>query len=461
MTTTQPASGIFNPSVERLSREGLLGLQARRLRQQVAYLWQNNAFYRRRWQAAGVSPDQIQTVADYVARVPLIRKADLIADQEAQPPFGERLGVPRDALILTHITSGTSGKGQEAYGVTNADLHYGGQCWAYGLHWAGVRKGDTTFNLFPFGTFAAGTSFHEGARMLGTNNFSVAVLYDTRTLLERMRRFAARFVIVTPPYLLRLVAQAREFGHRLPDDFPDLRAIMVATEPYPIPWALDMQALWGATLHEMYGSTQQLTQLASTCELGAVPNGRRGFLHALEHLTLVEVLDPQTERQVAPGEAGELVISTLGREASPVMRYATGDRVTWLDERHCPCGRPFAGFEAGTISRYDDMLKIKGVNVWPAAVDAVVLARPEVDEYNARVYIAEAGREEVVVSVEFVPDLPAERQPAILQELERELHYQTGLHMRVDCPPGGVRRFEFKSRRWLDERQQGLDVKAL
>lgn len=450
----------YNPSIERLTRDELLGLQAQRLRYQVGYLWESNPFYRERWQQAGVAVDDVRSAADIV-RLPLVRKQDFLADQQADPPYGRRLGVPRDRLVLTHITSGTSGQGQEAYGVTAADLEYGGHCWAYGLTWAGVRRGDVAFNLFPFATYAAGTSAHQGMQILGCNTFSVAVLYDTRTVLERLRRFDAAFLLTTPPYLQTLTATAREMGLDTRTDFPALRAIMLATAAYGVQWAADMQDLWGVTLHEMYGSSQQLTHLGSTCDRGALPGGRRGVLHCLEHYTVVEVVDPESGEHVAPGEIGELVISTLTREASPAVRFATGDSVTYLPAGACDCGLPFAGLEAGTISRYDDMLKIKGVNVWPQAIDEVVLSHADVEEYRGRVFIGPGGRERAEVSVQFRSDVADGRCEALCAEFVELLRRRTTLHFGVVRHGGSYERFAFKARRWTDERQAGLDVKTL
>jgi phenylacetate-CoA ligase len=182
------------------------------------------------------------------------------------------------------------------------------------------------------------------------------------------------------------------------------------------------------------------------------------MIHLLEDRVYCEVVDRATGEPVGPGEEGELVITPLQAEASPLLRFATGDRVRWLPPEACGCGRPFAGLEAGTITRFDDMLKIKMVNVWPDAIDAVVLTPAEVVEYEGEVRVdPTTGREEAVVSVEFHRETAPERRTALLDGLAAQLRERVGLHFAVREHDGpslldGTRDGLLKRRRWTDRR---------
>jgi phenylacetate-CoA ligase len=178
-------------------------------------------------------------------------------------------------------------------------------------------------------------------------------------------------------------------------------------------------------------------------------------MHLFEWTVHYEVLDPETLEPVASGEEGELYVTTMDREASPTLRFKTGDRARWFawDDCSCGCGMALDAIEAGTVGRLDDMLKIKGVNVWPAAVDDVVLAAPGVEDYHALVTVDDRGRHEVVLSVAFTrPGDPA--TPDVLRRLDEDLRSRVGIKFKIDeVPRSALSQYEFKARRWTDERQ--------
>jgi len=446
----------YSPAIETLSVDELAALRWKKLRYHLEHTYRTNAFYRRLWERHGVRPEDIRTLDDYRGRVPLVRKQDLLNDQQAPPPFGTRIGVPPEQLAGIYWTSGTTGIGQELYGHTTADTFYYGHTWTHGLYWAGVRRGDRFFNCWPgtVGQLAGPDSMTRGLMLLGANAIHVGT-QSTDDKLKHMRRFSPQHLAAVPAYLQRLTAACEEAGLVPREAFPDLQSIVLATEAYSADWARQMEEIWGARLQEMYGSTQQGGGLAFTCERGAVPDGRHGQMHILEHLSYVEVLHPETREPVGEGEEGEIVLTTLTRDASTLLRFATDDKVVYLPGGSCPCGRPFAAFLAGNISRYDDMLKIRMVNVWPSAVDAVLFAYPEVAEYQGRVFLNDAGQETVTVRVELKPTTPPDRREPLRAELERQLRGQVGTRMDVVEADEPLPRFEFKVRRWTDERKQG------
>ncbi|MBI5828842.1 MAG: hypothetical protein HZB20_04725 [Chloroflexi bacterium] len=174
---------------------------------------------------------------------------------------------------------------------------------------------------------------------------------------------------------------------------------------------------------------------------------------------LYEIVDPETGEPVQPGEEGEVVLTNLFREGSPLVRFRTNDRVRYLPHNTCTCGRPTNCIEAGTIARYDDMIKIRTQNVWPEAVDATIFAHSELEEYQGRVYVDERGREQVDVRIEFKPrPLSEEAKRQILADTAAELRRVVGVSMNLsEAPPGSLERFVFKTRRWTDERKKGLE----
>lgn len=446
--------------LETSSRERIKTLQWLKLKKQLDYVYNRIPFYKELCDRHQVSPEQIRSWDDFFARWPIIRKADLIKDQTEHPPWGTRMGMPVTEAVETHVTSGTTGQGQEVYLSSPEDAEYLGSCWAAHLYWAGMRKGDMIANLWPLATMAASLSMTRGLVKLGANPLHLA-LFDSRTKLEKyLTRFPVKFMITVPAYLTRLSLLCREMGIEPRRDIPHLKGIVISTEAHPISWAQQAQEFWGATIYESYGLTQQGAALAGSCEGGVVPGGKRGVLHLTEYYTLVEVVHRDKLTPVNSGEEGEPIITTLERKGAPLIRFRTEDKIIYLSYKECPCNRPFDAFQAGTIARYDDMMKLKGVNIWPLAVDEVVLTKKEVDEYNGLVYLAEDGAEVAEVRLAFKQEagLNQEQKGGLISLLEQELRAKTGIRMLVkEVSASELERFEFKPRRWSDLRKKGLE----
>jgi phenylacetate-CoA ligase len=221
-----------------------------------------------------------------------------------------------------------------------------------------------------------------------------------------------------------------------------------------------MEESWGTVLHDIYGSTQLNLNYAVTCKYGVVPDGEFGYYHLADYFALVEVLDKDTDQPVKYGEWGEPVVTTFSRKAMPLIRFRSNDRVRLLPPGLCDCGRDSSAiWEVGTISRYDDMIKIKATNVWPQTVDEAVFSFDEIDEYNGRAYITDAGQEVAKVHLEFKQMALDEKAKAdIIGRLGQRIKEMTQVTMKiVEVPYGTLPRFEYKVRRWTDERIEGLE----
>ena len=444
------------PQIEQLDRKELLAVQWYKLRSQLEHLWATNPFHRHRLQAAGLSgPDEIASLDAFRALVPFSAKADHIADQDGSPPYGTRLGVEVSQLATHCLTAGTSGKGQEVYGFTRLDLELTASDTAQLFHWAGLEPGDRLLGLTPVGYNLAGWATIFAAEKAGLVCYMVDPL-TSPARLAFMRRFTPDgFFLTTPSHLTRLAVLAKEAGLVPTRDLANLKAILISGENFPIAWALAMEEFWGCAVKETYGAMPYGFTSAVCEEPVYRTDTARGCMHLGEHTVLVEVLRPGTNEHVDPGERGELVVTQLHREASPVLRYRSADSAVYLGTDACPCGRPLAAIESGTIGRYDDMMKIRANNIWPMTIDDIVLAHPAVAEYRGQVYLNDDGKDDVVITVALQPEdraRPAADRAAIMDELSRRLKDGTNLTMRIEEVPD-LPEFEYKARRWTDDRQ--------
>jgi phenylacetate-CoA ligase len=449
------------PDVESLDRETFEAMQWQRLRNLVDALYIHNPFYRDRLRAAGVTPEGIRSRAD-LARIPTITKEDLLADQEDSPPYGRRLGVPeRDVQRIT-MSGGTSGIGREIQPLTKSDLETVARQSARALRWAGLKERDILAFNVGVSNHNGGWAFLLGAEVSGRAPYLIGHESFAKRL-ELMSIFGADGLWGTPSALNGLCVAARELGTTPRELVPNLRFVLMGAEAYPVEFAERMREEWDAPVYEVYGSTATLGISGSTCEAGAVVDGKRGGIHLYEDEILFEIVDPDTDRPVEPGESGELIITTLAVQGSPLLRMRTRDRVTYTGDGPCACRRPFALIEAGTIGRSDDMLKIKNVNIWPNQVDDIVFAFPDVAEYRGEVLIGDKGRDEARLLVAFRDEASGadeEGQEVQLRSIQAALREHLELTFDVQAVSrDALPTFdsgERKARRWSDRRMSGL-----
>jgi phenylacetate-CoA ligase len=443
----------YNPVIERMSRDELLGLQFRKLKQQVEWAYSRSDFYKRKFQRAGVTPDDIQSLDDFRMRVPITTKKDLLEDQQEFPPYGSRCTVPLEKLVRFYLTSGTSGLGQEIHPLTRSDIEYGAN-WEYGFQWAGLAAGDVFASTLPagLGNLAGPDTAIQSIIRRRFNLLNLSSM-GAEQKISMMQRFGVKYIFAVPAYVQRLLDAAQKMMVDVKSW--QLKGILLAAESYPLEWAEYMQQAWGTQLGEMYGSTALGTGGAFSCEFGVIHKGRRGMMHLLEHVIHADVINRETGEPVMDGESGEAILTSLEREGFPLLRFASDDKVVYLSHRNCPCGRPFDGWMAGEVARFDDMMKIKAVNVWPQAIDEIVLTQSEVAEYQGVVQEGEHGTE-VIVQIEFHPECDWERREALLRTLPELLRQRIGVSMHVVEATEQLPRFEFKVRRWTDKRREGL-----
>lgn len=437
---------LFDPAVETLGRDEVLARQFNSLKALIDKVWAENEFYRDKWRRNGVSPEKIETLADFTARVPTVEKADFVADQQAAPPFGRRhrhaleLGQP---LVITN-TSGTSGQGVEIHAQTADEFRISERIYGYLMRWSGLVRGDRVFLTMPITMMTGGRCEYHGALAHDLSVFAVGN-YDATRKLELMERYRPRALLGTTSYFGHLAA-----AHPDPSSL-GTSVLLTGGEGAGFAWLQRLEESWGAKVYDRYGSTQSGNDHMFSCEAGIGTAERPGMLHNIDTLVLLEVVDSDTGRQVKDGEPGEIVITSLYHTDTPLIRCRMRDRGIWHEARYCPCGRPLAGVEVASISRLDDMKKVKGVNIWPQAVDGVLFADPLVDEYQ--VVLTSDAHEADVATVRVMPKRAVGEAADWQRDLSAKLRAQVGINFTVEVlEPGAIGRSEYKAKRWIDDR---------
>ena len=418
---------------DRLDRAALLNVQRERLRALLAEILPRNRFYARKFAEAGLAARDIGALKD-LALVPFTTKAELQADQEAHPPYGEVLTYPLDRYNRMHQTSGTSGRPLR-WLDTPESWDWLLRCWEKKYAIMGLRAGDRFFFPFTFGPFLGFWAAFDATVRLGylaMPGGGMSSLTRLRFLLDNQ----ATVVLCTPTYALHLAEVSSENGLDLVSS--PVRALIVAGEPGgSIPATRQrIESAWGARVFDHTG----LTEVGPvTIECPENPGG----VHVLETEYIVEVLDPRSGQLLPPGEVGEMVVTNLGRWGSPVLRYRTGDLVR-VDPHTCPCSRSLLRLQGGILGRVDDMIHLRGNNVYPTALEAVIRRFAEVAEYRVHVDYTQA-----------LPELRVELEPAangvasdLVQRVDLAIRNELLFRAQVTTvPPGSLPRFEMKARR--------------
>jgi phenylacetate-CoA ligase len=372
---------------------------------------------------------------DDLARFPFTTKQELAVDQELHPLFGSNLTYPLSEYVRLHQTSGTTGRPMKILD-TQESWDWWADCWTSVYRAAGVTRDDIVFLAFGFGPFIGFWSAYEGAKRLGALTVPGGGM-DSVQRLRAMQEIGATVLVCTPSYALHLAEVAQEHG--LDMRLSGVRITIHAGEPgASIPATRErIQSAWNARTYDHAGMTE-MGAFGYSCS-------EQQGLHVNEGEFIAEILDPLTNQPVNEGQTGELVLTNLGRWGSPAVRYRTGDLV-----RHggysCACGRTFLILPGGVLGRVDDMLIVRGVNVYPSALANILHRFPEVSEY--RVFVTSEGpMDEIALQVECPPQLKA--------TIAEELHVALNLRIPIETvEPGTLPRFELKARRVEDRRNK-------
>jgi len=434
----------WNPAHETMPRERLEALQLRKLRNLVGWADARVPFHSERLRAAGVTADSLGSLED-IRRIPFMTRDEWMQGQLEAPPYGTMLAAAPEGAIRYHTTSGTTGKTPLRVLDSMKDWEWIAEMWCYGLWGFGVRPADAVFIAFGYATFIGFWGLHYACEKIGALVLPGGAM-PTDARVNAIIDSGATVVASTPTYALRMAQEAKTLGIDLANG--PVQRLILSGEPagsIPATKAL-IEHLWGAKAADTAGMTEVGTIMVFECDR------QPGGTHIIEDHYIEEVVDPETDEPVPYGEMGERVVTSFGRGFIPVLRYRTRDFVVKVPHTACDCGRTFDIYEGGLRGRVDDMKLVRGTNVYPRAVEAIVRDHPEIDEFQIRLFTEEGIRDEIEVLIE-IPDAAADGS-RIVEELGRGLadaHENLRFGVR-QVEIGSLPRFELKAKRVLDER---------
>jgi phenylacetate-CoA ligase len=442
-----PGAEHWLPEVECAPREARDALILAKLRYQVRWAWEQSPFYRRKWQAAGVSPETLQGLED-LARFPVVQKAELRAAQAAAPPFGDYLCIAPDEVARIHGTSGTTGR-PTVFGVGRGDWARIGEAHARIMWGAGLRPDDRILICSFFSLYLGSWGVLVGGERLGATMFPFGAGVPGQTLMavQWARELRPTAFYSTPSYALHLAETAWREG--VDPKALGLRTMFFSGEPGAgIPATRrQIEETFGAACLDM-GSMAEMTPWMSNGECR-----HRTGMHLWQDVVYTEVCDPTTFRPVPSGAEGTPVYTHLERTSQPMIRLVSGDLARWTDEA-CPCGRTYPRLPAGLYGRIDDMVIVRGENIYPSAIEDTLRA---LDGFGGEFRVIVSRREamdELLVRVECAASHAApEAQARLQREAVERLRARLGVRPVVEVvPAGSIPRTEFKARRVIDDR---------
>lgn len=411
-----------------LAPQALRQLQQRKLDALLKIAAEKSAFYRGKWAGSDLHA---------LDALPFTTKSELIADQEKHGPFGSNLTDAPNEYTRFHQTSGSTGK-PIRWLDTNDSWQWmlGNWSWIYAA--AGVKPTDRICFAFSFGPFLGFWTAFEAAAKYGALCLPAGGM-STPARLRFMLDSGVTVVCCTPTYALRMADVAASEGINI--QLSPVRTLLVAGEPGgSVPQTrAKIEAAWGAKVYDHHGMTE-IGPVSFECE--KVP----GRLHIIESEYIAETICSQTGQPVAEGDVGELVLTNLGRHGNPLIRYRTGDLVRLKRHAPCECGRTFAALEGGILGRCDDMIVVRGVNMYPSSIEEIIRGFPEIAEYRVEVS-SERAMAEIKIQIE-----PASGADGSVLAKKLMSAFETAFTLRIPVEvlaPETLPRFEMKAKRWV------------
>lgn len=431
---------IFDIEYETMPREALESIQLRRLQTTLARVYATVPFYKKKFDAQGIMPGDVKSLKD-LQRLPFTVKQDLRDNY----PFG-MFAVPMENVVRIHASSGTTGK-PTVVGYTARDINTWAELIARSLSSAGASRGDIIHNAYGYGLFTGGLGFHYGAEKLGASVIPVSG-GNTKRQVIIMKDFGPTILTATPSYALHLAEAAEEEGV----SFRDLKfkSGIFGAEPWSEDMRRELQNKLGLTAIDVYGLSEIIGPGVSI-ECHEAQHG----LHIFEDHFIPEIIDPQTGETLPYGETGELVITTLTKEAFPVIRYRTRD-ITSINPEPCVCGRTH--YRMHKVSgRTDDMLIIRGVNVFPSQIESVLMQIEGVEPHYQLIVDRKDNLDILTVLVEVSEGAFSDEVKGLQrfsQTIENEIKEYLGISAKVRlAEPKSIERSQGKAARVIDNRK--------
>ena len=429
----------YQPDIETMSREDLEALQLERLQALVKRVYQKIPFYKESFDKAGVNPEDIKSLAD-LTKLPFTVKQDM---RDAYP-FG-LFAVPRKDVVRVHCSSGTTGTAT-VVGYTQKDLANWGDCFARALYGAGCGPDSTLQIAYGYGLFTGGLGAHNGGERAGCTVLPMST-GNTKRQVRLMKDFDVDCLCCTPSYALNIAEVAQEEGYDI-HEFP-IHAGILGAEPCSEATRAEIEQKMGIQVYDIYGLSEVMGPgVACECE-------KQHGLHVCEDQFIIEILDPKTLQPVPDGEWGEVVFTTLCKECSPLVRYRTRD-ISRILVGECECGRTFRRMDR-IAGRTDDMMILRGVNVFPSQIEEEIVSFPEIAPQYQLILTTKGTLDHAELRVETVPEFPFD-EIRRLEKLKKDLQkaLKENLQIAVDVKivePKTIERAEGKAKRIIDMRE--------
>jgi phenylacetate-CoA ligase len=433
---------IWNEEFETLPREALEALQLKRLRSTLERVYAASPFYKKKLDHKGIKPSSIRSLKD-LSLLPFTTKADVRDNY----PFG-LFCVPLEQVVRMHASSGTTGKPM-VVGYTRHDIELWAELMARGLSCAGVHRGDIIHNAYTYGLFTGGLGFHYGAEKVGASIIPASG-GNSKRQVTIMQDFGPTVLACTPSYALHLAEVAQDMGLDPSVDFK-LRTGCFGAEP----WSGNMRNALEKRLNINAIDTYGLTEVIGPGVANECIEGKSG-MHLFEDHFMAEIIDPETEQPLPYGTRGELVLTSLSKEAYPLIRYRTRD-VTALHPESCVCGRTFVRMEKVT-GRTDDMIIIRGVNVFPSQIESVLMHIEGVEPHYQLIVDREGFLDTLDIQVELNERIFSDefkQLEKLERKVEKEIKETLGITSRCKLvEPRTIQRSEGKATRVIDRTKQ-------
>lgn len=429
----------YQPDIETMSREDLEALQLERLQALVKRVYQKIPFYKESFDKAGINPEDIKSLAD-LTKLPFTVKQDM---RDAYP-FG-LFAVPRKDVVRVHCSSGTTGTAT-VVGYTQKDLENWGDCFARALYGAGCGPDSTLQIAYGYGLFTGGLGAHNGGERAGCTVLPMST-GNTKRQVRLMKDFDVDCLCCTPSYALNIAEVAHEEGYDI-HEFP-IHAGILGAEPCSEATRAEIEQKMGIQVYDIYGLSEVMGPgVACECE-------KQHGLHVCEDQFIIEILDPKTLQPVPDGEWGEVVFTTLCKECSPLVRYRTRD-ISRILVGECECGRTFRRMDR-IAGRTDDMMILRGVNVFPSQIEEEIVSFPEIAPQYQLILTTKGTLDHAELRVETVPEFPFD-EIRRLEKLKKDLQkaLKENLQIAVDVKivePKTIERAEGKAKRIIDMRE--------
>lgn len=429
----------YQPDIETMSREDLEALQLERLQALVKRVYQKIPFYKESFDKAGINPEDIKSLAD-LTKLPFTVKQDM----RDTYPFG-LFAVPRKDVVRVHCSSGTTGTAT-VVGYTQKDLENWGDCFARALYGAGCGPDSTLQIAYGYGLFTGGLGAHNGGERAGCTVLPMST-GNTKRQVRLMKDFDVDCLCCTPSYALNIAEVAQEEGYDI-HEFP-IHAGILGAEPCSEATRAEIEQKMGIQVYDIYGLSEVMGPgVACECE-------KQHGLHVCEDQFIIEILDPKTLQPVPDGEWGEVVFTTLCKECSPLVRYRTRD-ISRILVGECECGRTFRRMDR-IAGRTDDMMILRGVNVFPSQIEEEIVSFPEIAPQYQLILTTKGTLDHAELRVETVPEFPFD-EIRRLEKLKKDLQkaLKENLQIAVDVKivePKTIERAEGKAKRIIDMRE--------